>query len=66
MFLLDTNMVSELRKVSSGKADRNFAERVLPVNTAVARRSAALHPRQFYSDWCVLAEPMGQFAGLTF
>lgn len=95
MFLLDTNVVSELRKVKSGKADRNvaawaatvpvvslfvsaitiqeleigtllaerrdaaqgailrawldehvlpaFAERVLPIDTAVARRSAALH-----------------------
>jgi toxin FitB len=95
MFLLDTNVVSELRKAPSGKADRNvarwagqvpaahlflsvislqeleigtllaerrdpargavlrrwleehvlpaFAERILPVDTAVARRSAALH-----------------------
>lgn len=95
MFLLDTNVVSELRKVRAGKADRNvaawirpiaagrlflsaivvqelevgtllaerrdptqgailrawldehvlpaFAERILPVDTAVARRSAALH-----------------------
>ena len=95
MFLLDTNVVSELRKAKSGKADRNvaawaanvpavslfvsaitiqeleigtllaerrdeaqgailrtwlddhvlpaFAERVLPVDTAVARRAAALH-----------------------
>ena len=95
MFLLDTNVVSELRKARAGKADKNvvawaasasagtmfvsaitiqeleigvllaerrdpsqgavlrrwlemqvlpaFAERVLPVDTAVARRSAALH-----------------------
>jgi len=95
MFLLDTNVVSELRKARAGKADDNvvawaagasaatmfvsaitiqeletgvllaerrdarqgavlrrwletqvlpaFAERVLPVDTAVARRSAALH-----------------------
>ncbi len=95
MFLLDTNVVSELRKARAGKADRNvaawaarvpavslflsaitiqeleigtllaerrdpaqgailrtwldghvlpaFAERILPVETAVARRSAALH-----------------------
>lgn len=95
MFLLDTNVVSELRKVRSGKADPNvaiwaqaasagslflsvivvhelelgtllaerrdpsagailriwldehvlpaFAERILPVDTVVARRSAALH-----------------------
>jgi predicted nucleic acid-binding protein len=95
MFLLDTNVVSELRKVRAGKADRNvaiwiatipagslflsviviqeleigtllaerrdpakgailrawlddhvlpsFADRILPVDTAVARRSAALH-----------------------
>lgn len=95
MFLLDTNVVSELRKVKSGKADRNvaawaanvfaaslfvsaitiqeleigtllaerqdaahgailrawldehvlpaFAERILPIDTDVARRSAALH-----------------------
>jgi predicted nucleic acid-binding protein len=95
MFLLDTNVVSELRKAPSGKADHNvarwarqvpaahlflsvislqeleigtllaerrdpargavlrrwleervlpaFAERILPVDTAVARRSAALH-----------------------
>jgi hypothetical protein len=95
MFLLDTNVVSELRKAKSGKADRNvaawaanvpavslfvsaitiqeleigtleaerrdaahgailrawlddhvlpaFAERVLPIDTDVARRSAALH-----------------------
>ncbi|MGH7189007.1 MAG: type II toxin-antitoxin system VapC family toxin [Acetobacteraceae bacterium] len=102
MFLLDTNVVSELRKVRSGRADRNvaawmrhvrsaslylsvivvhelevgtllaerrdpsqgtllrawldehvlavFAERILPVDTDVARRSAALHvpdPRPF-------------------
>jgi toxin FitB len=95
MFLLDTNVVSELRKASSGKADHNvakwarsapaahlflsvisvqeleigallaerrdsakgavlrtwleqhvlpaFADRILPVDTAVARRSAPLH-----------------------
>jgi hypothetical protein len=95
MFLLDTNVVSELRKVKSGRADAGvaswarrvpasalfvsaitiqeleigtllterrdptqgailrawledrvlpaFADRVLPVDTAVARRSAALH-----------------------
>ncbi|GAA3386947.1 type II toxin-antitoxin system VapC family toxin [Cryptosporangium minutisporangium] len=95
MFLLDTNVVSELRKAKAGKADKNvvdwaagaaassmfisavtvqelevgvllterrdsaqgavlrrwleaqvllaFAERVLPVDTAVALRSAALH-----------------------
>jgi predicted nucleic acid-binding protein len=95
MFLLDTNVVSELRKARAGKADDNvvawaagasaatmfvsvitiqeletgvllaerrdarqgavlrrwletqvlpaFAERVLPVDTAIARRSAALH-----------------------
>jgi toxin FitB len=95
MFLLDTNVISELRKARAGKADRNvaawartvatgslflsaiviheleigvllaerrdpptgailrawlddhalpaFAERVLPVDAAVARRSAALH-----------------------
>lgn len=95
MFLLDTNVISELRKVRAEKADHNvagwarsvpaaslflsviviqeleigtllaerrnppqgailrawledhvlpaFAERVLPVDTAVARRSAALH-----------------------
>lgn len=95
MFLLDTNVVSELRKAKAGKADANvvawaasasaatmfvsaitvqeleigvllaerrnpsqgavlrrwlevqvlpaFAERILPVDTPVARRSAALH-----------------------
>jgi predicted nucleic acid-binding protein len=95
MFLLDTSVISELRKVRAGRADRNvaawvrtvpagglflsvivvqeleigtllaerrnppqgamlrawldghvlpaFAERILPVDTAVARRSAALH-----------------------
>ena len=95
MFLLDTNVVSELRKAKAGKADRNvarwaqsvpagalflsaitiqeleigtllaerrdrsqgailrawledrvlpaFADRILPVDTAVARASAALH-----------------------
>lgn len=95
MFLLDTNVISELRKVRVGRADRNvtawvrsvpaaslflsvivvqeleigtllaerrnppqgailrvwldehvlsvFAERILPIDTAVARRSAALH-----------------------
>ena len=95
MFLLDTNVISELRKVRSGKADQNvahwadsveaaarfvsvitlqeleigillaarkdapkgallrtwmnhhvlpaFAERILPVDTAVALRSARLH-----------------------
>jgi hypothetical protein len=95
MYLLDTNVVSELRKVKSGKADQNvaawaanifaeslfvsvitiqeleigtllaerkdaahgailrawldehvlpaFGERVLPIDTDVARRSAALH-----------------------
>ena len=95
MFLLDTNVLSELRKVRSGKADRRvaawlrgasagnlfvsviviqeleigvllaerrdrakgallrswlddnvlsmFADRILPVDTAVARRSASLH-----------------------
>jgi hypothetical protein len=95
MFLLDTNVVSELRKARAGKADRNvaawaagvpvantflsvitireleigtllverrdpsqgailrtwldehvlpgFAERILPVDAVVARRSAALH-----------------------
>jgi toxin FitB len=95
MFLLDTNVVSELRKAKAGKADKNvvawaastsasimfvsaitvqeleigvllaerrdpsqgailrrwletqvlpaFAERILPVDTAVARRSAVLH-----------------------
>ena len=95
MFLLDTNVISELRKVRSGKADQNvacwadrvdaaelfvsaitlqelevgillaerkdapkaailrtwmnlhvlpaFAERILPVDTAVALRSALLH-----------------------
>lgn len=95
MFLLDTNVISELRKVRAGRADRNvaawarsvpaasfflsviviqeleigtllaerrnpsqgailhawldgqvlsaFAERILPIDTAVARRSAALH-----------------------
>jgi predicted nucleic acid-binding protein len=95
MFLLDTNVISELRKVRAGKADRNvaawarsvpaaslflsvivvqelkigtllaerrnppqgailrawldehalpaFSERILPVDTAVSRRSAALH-----------------------
>lgn len=95
MFLLDTNVISELRKVRVGRADRNvtawvrsvpaaslflsvivvqeleigtllaerrnppqgailrvwldehvlsvFAERILPIDTAVARRSATLH-----------------------
>lgn len=95
MFLLDTNVVSELRKARAGRADKNvtawaasmsamsmfvsvitiqeleigvllaerrdppqgailrrwledqvlpaFAERILPVDTAVARRSATLH-----------------------
>jgi predicted nucleic acid-binding protein len=95
MFLLDTNVISELRKARAGKADANvvawissvpeaslflsaiaiqeleigtllaerrdvakgallrawlddhvlptFSERILPVDTAVARRSAALH-----------------------
>ncbi|MGE0006187.1 MAG: type II toxin-antitoxin system VapC family toxin [Parvibaculaceae bacterium] len=95
MFLLDTNVISELRKAKAGKANRNvvawvqsvaaeslflsaivvqeleigtllaerrgtphgailrawlddhvlpvFSDRVLPVDTAVARRSAALH-----------------------
>ena len=95
MFLLDTNVVSELRKAKAGRADKNvvawaasaaassmfvsaitvheleigvllaerrdpaqgtilrrwleaqvlpaFAERILPVDTAVARRGAALH-----------------------
>jgi hypothetical protein len=95
MFLLDTNVVSELRKATAGRADKNvaawaagasaasmfvsvitiqeleigvllaerrdppqgevlrrwleqqvlpaFGERILPVDTAVARRSAALH-----------------------
>jgi hypothetical protein len=95
MFLLDTNVVSELRKAKAGKADKNvtswaqgvpavalflsaitiqeleigtllverrdpsrgailrtwleghvlpmFADRILPVDTAVARRSATLH-----------------------
>jgi predicted nucleic acid-binding protein len=95
MFLLDTNVITELRKVRAGRADRNvaawarsvpatslflsvivvqeleigtllaerrnppqgailrawldehvlpvFAERILPVDMAVARRSAALH-----------------------
>jgi predicted nucleic acid-binding protein len=95
MFLLDTNVISELRKARAGKADPNvtawarlvptaslflsviviqeleigtmlaerrdpskggilrawlndhvlpgFAERILPIDTAVARRSAALH-----------------------
>jgi toxin FitB len=95
MFLLDTNVISELRKARAGKADRHvaawvrtisagslflsviviqeleigtllaerrdpstgailrawldehvlptFSERILPVDTAVARRSAALH-----------------------
>jgi predicted nucleic acid-binding protein len=95
MFLLDTNVVSELRKAGAGRADKNvtawaagasaasmfvsvitiqeleigvllaerrdqtqgevlrrwleqqvlpiFGERILPVDTAVARRSAALH-----------------------
>jgi predicted nucleic acid-binding protein len=95
MFLLDTNVISELRKARAGKADRNvaawartvpagslflsaiviqeleigvllaerrdppkgailrawldghvlpaFSERILPVDTHVARRSAALH-----------------------
>jgi predicted nucleic acid-binding protein len=95
MFLLDTNVISELRRAKAGKADRNvvawvrtvsagslflsaiviqeleigtllaerrdpstgailrawldghvlstFYERILPVDTAVARRSAALH-----------------------
>ena len=95
MFLLDTDVVSELRKAKAGRADKNvvawaasaaassmfvsaitvqeleigvlraerrdpaqgailrrwleaqvlpaFAERILPVDTAVARRSAALH-----------------------
>lgn len=95
MFLLDTNVVSELRKAKAGRADKNvvawaasasassmfvstitvqeleigvllterrdpsqgailrrwleaqvlpaFAERILPVDTAVARRSAVLH-----------------------
>lgn len=95
MFLLDTNVISELRKVRVGRADRNvtawvrsvpaaslflsvivvqeleigtllaerrnppqgailrvwldehvlsvFAERILPIDTAVARHSAALH-----------------------
>jgi len=95
MFLLDTNVVSELRKAGAGKADKNvvtwatsaaagtmfvsvitvqeleigvllaerrdpsqgrilrrwletqvlpaFAERILPVDSAVARRSAVLH-----------------------
>ncbi|MEA2741937.1 MAG: toxin FitB [Acetobacteraceae bacterium] len=95
MFLLDTNVISELRKARAGKADRNvatwvrtipggslflsaiviqeleigtllaerrdpsrgallrawlddqvlptFSQRILPIDTAVARRSAALH-----------------------
>lgn len=102
MFLLDTNVISELRKARAGKADENvtmwartvpinslylsvvvvqeleigvllaerrdpatgavlrawldehvlpsFSERILPVDTAVAQRSAALHvpdPRPF-------------------
>lgn len=70
MFLLDTNVVSELRKIRLGRADKNvaqwaerrdsaqgaifrswlenhvlpaFAGRILPVDTAVAQRCAALH-----------------------
>ena len=43
MFILDTNVVSELRKSKAGKCDRNVAGRVLPVDTAVARRCAGLH-----------------------
>ena len=102
MFVLDTNVVSELRKVKAGKADRNvamwassvpaetlyvsvitileletgvllvqrrdpaqgallrawldrhvlpaFADRVLPVDTAVAQRCAALHVPDPRSD----------------
>jgi toxin FitB len=34
MFLLDTNVVSELRKISAGKADRRFAAWAEAVNAA--------------------------------
>jgi toxin FitB len=90
MFVLDTNVVSELRKAKAGKADRNvaawasrvlahslfvsamqrrdpkqgallrawldqyvlpaFSGRVLPVDTAVAQRCAALHVPDPRSD----------------
>lgn len=54
MFVLDTNVVSELRKVRSGKADRGLADwassvpaafdtRILAVDVAVATRAASLH-----------------------
>lgn len=109
MFLLDTNVVSELRKARAGKADPHvvawaasasaatmfvsaitiqeleigvllaqrrdaqqgavlrrwletqvlttFAERILPVDTAVARRSAGLHvpDPQPVRDWLIAA-----------
>jgi len=38
MYLLDTNVVSEMRKVSAGKADAGVAERGDPARGAILRR----------------------------
>lgn len=42
MFVLDTNVVSELRKVRLGKADTNVTAWTESVNAAVALRCAQL------------------------
>lgn len=117
MFILDTNVVSELRKAKAGKADRNvaawaasvpanslflsaitileletgvlqverrdptqgailrswlddhvlpaFAERVLPVDTAVAQRCAKLHVPDPRSDRDALIAATGLVHGMT-
>ena len=41
-YLLDTNVVSELRKPLSERVLVAFADRIIPIDLAVAQRAAAL------------------------
>ncbi len=43
MYLLDTNVISELRLTKSAKANPPFPSRILPVDTTIARHCAKLH-----------------------
>jgi predicted nucleic acid-binding protein len=49
MFLLETNVISELRKARAGKADPNVETWVRTVSPASCSPSAAMRPREQYS-----------------
>jgi predicted nucleic acid-binding protein len=71
MYLLDTNVVSELRKAKTDKMHRRvhvlptFQERVLAVDTTVAQRCATLHVPNPPSDRDALIAATALVHGLT-